>query len=259
MLSIYPVQIAFIFLTFPFLFFQFTMGAEGNKKRRERAKRVRSGREAVVKVQLIGDSKFRDFRVGPHLHIFQQTIRRSVLGAELVKFELAPKVFSFPGKSCKDSQTAATISRQVGELCSSNANQLVLVIFSMGGNGVFSWTGEQGQEEVDRELDAHQELLSQLLVNNRNLCILALAVLQRPRVSQDMGFLRAVNVKTRQNMQQVAKMAGGRLTFEDVGRTLHGKPHLFTRDGVHLNYDGTRAIMEDISQYLKTTVPLKFH
>ena len=79
-------------------------------------------------------------------------------------------------------------------------------------NGIFGGLGEQPNKakEVDRELDAHQDLLSQLLVNNRNLCILTLAVPPHPGVKQNIGFLQAVSVRVQKNMQRVAKMTGGR-------------------------------------------------
>ena len=73
--------------------------------------------------------------------------------------DFSPKVLNFPGKSCKDSATAATIRRWVGELCSSDQEEMVLVIVSMFVNGIFNRMGEQPNKakEVDRELDAHQD------------------------------------------------------------------------------------------------------
>ena len=106
----------------------------------------------------------------------------------------------------------------MGELCSSDQEQMVLVIVSMFVNGIFSRMGEQPNKakEVDRELDAHQNLLSQLLVNNRNLCILTLAVLPHPGIKQNIGFLQALGlglalgIRVQKNMKRVVKMTGGR-------------------------------------------------
>ena len=226
-------------------------------KRRQRTKVQSFGKVAKVKVILVGDSKFRDRRIRPHLHLLNKKIRRSVLRAEYVKFEVHDEVLSFPGKSCKDRATSMKIRKRVEEVCRGDPEQLFLVIFSMGGNGVFSMVGVQSDREVEKELAAHKELLLDLLRQNRNLCLLALGVFPRPKIEGGSACLRRVNYELRRNMRTVGELMPGRMKFEEVGRMLRQNPNLFCRDGVHLTQFGTRAVMGHVSQ-LCAQAPLKF-
>ena len=229
-----------------------------NQRKRERVKRKRVGREARVHVLLVGDSKFRQFRVGPHLGILNQRLRRAALKSEYVMFEHTYPILAYPGKSCKNSDVSADIIRRVGDVCREKKDELVLALFCMGGNGVFNRTGLQSDKDTDAELDAHQQLLSELLAQNANLCVLAFGIIPRPAIPQHEKFLRMVNYRMRQNVMAVARMTGGRVNFEEVGVMLRARPHLFARDGVHLTWPGTRALLTNMVEYFRSTAPLNF-
>ena len=231
---------------------------EVNRRKREGVKRRKVGRELKVKVIVAGDSKFRPFRVGAHLGMFNQRIKRASSSAEFVRFELVNPIQCYPGKSCRDPDVCSAIMNKVGEICCQEKNQLFLVLFSMGGNGVFTRTGLQSDASVTSELDAHRNLLSELLRRNPNLCALVFGVLPRPAISQHKDFLRRVNYVMRDNMVGVSEKSGGRVTFEEVGKTLRAHPELFSGDRVHLTVEGTRIMLTEMTQYFSTTAPLKF-
>ncbi|XP_043199334.1 pollen-specific leucine-rich repeat extensin-like protein 2 [Amphibalanus amphitrite] len=239
---------------------EFNMAPAVSKRRRRKiqARRWAAGRVVTVKVLMVGDEKFSDFRVGPHLDVINRKIRRTSLKTEFINFEHTPPVLSYYGESCTNALVTADILGRVGLLCGKDRTQLFLLFFSMGGNGVFSRTGRKSDEETQTELDAHENLLRELLAQNSNLCALVFGVFPRPALREHFSFLRRVNYCMRRRVAAVAKASGRRVTFEEVGRTLRSNPDLFSSDGVHLTSPGTRTILARMAQYFVSIASLRF-
>ena len=73
---------------------------------------------------------------------------------------------------------------------------------------MFNYTGIQSDQDVGVELDAHQNLLRELLSQNPNLCVLVFGMLPRPVIPNHEAFLRRVNITMRGNVAAAAAMSG---------------------------------------------------